>query len=367
MSEHKSLYDNDFLAWSKQQAEALRAAMRDGSNQSLDFGNLAEEIEDLGKSVRRELQSQIRRVVRHLLKLEHSPAREPRRGWAESVVDARAEIEDLLEASPSLRTELDRDVERQTQRGIDLALRDLGRYQEVDAETIAALVRAGIPVMAHCGLRPQSIHTLGGYKVQRDEVELMADAKAAEQAGAFAMVSAISETGKISFAGTSVRRMGGEPILIDLATCSGIGWTIPAAGRRTADDTQPGGHRAMTSRGDDPITRTDHLRFSPTLAERAPGFKEYLPVSNNTSDMLTISPRALSRVCRIEFNCSASFARMATLSVSALLRRKTRPPGIRLGRGECAGGGCLAIRQIGPSLRRCGIGVGHVVPRPIGV
>jgi cell division FtsZ-interacting protein ZapD len=54
-------------------------------------------------------------------------------------VDARAEIDDLLEASPSLRTELDRDVERQTQRGIDLALRDLGRYQEVDAETIAAL------------------------------------------------------------------------------------------------------------------------------------------------------------------------------------------------------------------------------------
>jgi 3-methyl-2-oxobutanoate hydroxymethyltransferase len=56
------------------------------------------------------------------------------------------------------------------------------------AETIAALVRAGIPVMAHCGLRPQSIHTLGGYKVQRDERELMADAKAAEEAGAFAMV-----------------------------------------------------------------------------------------------------------------------------------------------------------------------------------
>ena len=49
------------------------------------------------------------------------------------------------------------------------------------AETIAALVRAGIPVMAHCGLRPQSVHTLGGYKVQRDEAELMADAKAAEQ------------------------------------------------------------------------------------------------------------------------------------------------------------------------------------------
>src|SRR2546421_7254862 len=56
------------------------------------------------------------------------------------------------------------------------------------AETIAALVSAGIPVMAHCGLRPQSIHTLGGYKVQRDEPQLLADAKAAQDAGAFAIV-----------------------------------------------------------------------------------------------------------------------------------------------------------------------------------
>jgi 3-methyl-2-oxobutanoate hydroxymethyltransferase len=56
------------------------------------------------------------------------------------------------------------------------------------ADTIAALVGAGIPVMAHCGLRPQSVHALGGYKVQRDQRELMADAKAAEKAGAFAIV-----------------------------------------------------------------------------------------------------------------------------------------------------------------------------------
>lgn len=56
------------------------------------------------------------------------------------------------------------------------------------ADTIAALVSAGIPVMAHCGLRPQSVHQLGGYRVQRDETGLLADARAAEQAGAFAMV-----------------------------------------------------------------------------------------------------------------------------------------------------------------------------------
>jgi len=54
MTELKSLYDTDFLAWSEQQAEALRAAMRNDSNQRLDLGNLTEEIEDLGKSVRRE-------------------------------------------------------------------------------------------------------------------------------------------------------------------------------------------------------------------------------------------------------------------------------------------------------------------------
>ena len=58
-SEWKSLYDTDLLARSKQQAKALRAATRNGSNQRLDLGNLAEEIEDLAKSVSRELQSQI--------------------------------------------------------------------------------------------------------------------------------------------------------------------------------------------------------------------------------------------------------------------------------------------------------------------
>jgi 3-methyl-2-oxobutanoate hydroxymethyltransferase len=50
------------------------------------------------------------------------------------------------------------------------------------------LVSAGIPVMAHCGLRPQNIHQLGGYRVQRDERQLLADAQAAEISGAFAIV-----------------------------------------------------------------------------------------------------------------------------------------------------------------------------------
>lgn len=56
------------------------------------------------------------------------------------------------------------------------------------AGVIAALVSAGIPVMAHCGLRPQSVHMLGGYKVQRHAERLLADARAAAHAGAFAIV-----------------------------------------------------------------------------------------------------------------------------------------------------------------------------------
>ena len=56
------------------------------------------------------------------------------------------------------------------------------------AEVIAGLVSAGIPVMGHVGLRPQSVHQLGGYAVQRGRDRLLADARAAEEAGAFAIV-----------------------------------------------------------------------------------------------------------------------------------------------------------------------------------
>lgn len=56
------------------------------------------------------------------------------------------------------------------------------------AQVIDALVRAGIPVMAHVGLRPQSVHTMGGFRVQRQEEALIADAQAAEAAGAFGIV-----------------------------------------------------------------------------------------------------------------------------------------------------------------------------------
>ena len=62
---------------------------------------------------------------------------------------------------------------------------------QIMAETIAFLTNRGIPVMAHIGLTPQSVHTLGGYKVQgRGDAgdQLITDAQAVADAGAFAVV-----------------------------------------------------------------------------------------------------------------------------------------------------------------------------------
>lgn len=61
-----------------------------------------------------------------------------------------------------------------------------GGHQQADS--IAALVDAGIPTIAHIGLRPQSVHAIGGYRVQKDSERLMKDALAAQQAGAFCVL-----------------------------------------------------------------------------------------------------------------------------------------------------------------------------------
>jgi 3-methyl-2-oxobutanoate hydroxymethyltransferase len=59
---------------------------------------------------------------------------------------------------------------------------------EDQVDVIRGLVGAGIPVMAHVGLRPQSVHQMGGYRVQRDLARLRIDAQAVQEAGAFAVV-----------------------------------------------------------------------------------------------------------------------------------------------------------------------------------
>ena len=154
MTNLKTLYDADFVAWTEQQAAALRVAAQGstnqgstnqgranqgGTNQALDWENLAEEIESLGRSDRRELRSQIYRIVRHLAKLQFSSATDPRHGWRESIIDGRVQVELLVEDSPSLKPQLDQIVAEQTPRAIDRALADLGGYGEIDRATEQAL------------------------------------------------------------------------------------------------------------------------------------------------------------------------------------------------------------------------------------
>jgi hypothetical protein len=140
MTKVSELYDRDFFLWTQEQAAALRAARK--SNLPLDWDNLAEEVESLGTSQRTELNSQVRRILRHLFKLEASPAADPRAGWRTTVRDARIEIEDLLEGSPSLRREIDAVVKRQSPSAAKLAAYDLEDHGE-PAEAVWVRVEKG--------------------------------------------------------------------------------------------------------------------------------------------------------------------------------------------------------------------------------
>lgn len=133
MGDLKQLYDEDIVAWSEHQAETLRVAGRSGSNLNLDWENLAEEIDDLGKSYRASLKSHIRRIVQHLVKLQYSPAVDPRNGWRRTIMLARFEIEDLLKESPSLRRTVGQVVESVMKSGVELAVADLAEREEVFA------------------------------------------------------------------------------------------------------------------------------------------------------------------------------------------------------------------------------------------
>jgi hypothetical protein len=100
------LYEEDFVRWTEQQSSALREAAGVGTNLPLDWENLAEEIESLGRSQRHEMRSRIAVIIEHLLKLEHSPAVDPRRGWIDAIGRERLSTEDSLEQSPSFNSQL---------------------------------------------------------------------------------------------------------------------------------------------------------------------------------------------------------------------------------------------------------------------
>jgi Domain of unknown function DUF29 len=92
-------YDTDFYAWTQAQAAALRA--KDWA--AVDIEHLAEEVDDLGASIRKGIVSQLERLLVHLLKWRYDPAQDPRRLWRLSILDARHEISKDLATNRTLR------------------------------------------------------------------------------------------------------------------------------------------------------------------------------------------------------------------------------------------------------------------------
>jgi hypothetical protein len=120
------LYDKDVAQWASEQARALR----EHDHTRLDYDNLAEEIESLAKADRRALESHVATVLQHLMKLQASPATDPRRGWQDSVIEARSAIRRLLRDSPSLRGDLPEIVQAETAEARELASRSLSLFGE---------------------------------------------------------------------------------------------------------------------------------------------------------------------------------------------------------------------------------------------
>jgi hypothetical protein len=96
-----ALYDEDFAAWAIEMARLLRARRLD----DIDIEHLAEEIEDLANRDRRELLSRARAILKHLLEWQYQPEKRSR-SWRSTIAAQRAEIDQLLEQSPSLRQAL---------------------------------------------------------------------------------------------------------------------------------------------------------------------------------------------------------------------------------------------------------------------
>ena len=92
------LYLQDYFAWTQQQAQMLRA----GQLSSVDAKNLAEEIEDLGRSEKRALASHMTILLAHLLKWQYQPALRSK-SWQRTITTQRKEVRYELAASPSLK------------------------------------------------------------------------------------------------------------------------------------------------------------------------------------------------------------------------------------------------------------------------
>jgi hypothetical protein len=122
-------YEDDFYAWTRHQAMVLRTMA--AADNRFDRENVAEEIEDLGRSERDAVRNQIRRIIEHLLKLAYSPAQQPRFDWMASIAEARATLGDKL--SPTLQRDAENLLSKLYEDGRDRAELGLRSHGEMQA------------------------------------------------------------------------------------------------------------------------------------------------------------------------------------------------------------------------------------------
>ncbi|WP_088892753.1 DUF29 domain-containing protein [Leptolyngbya ohadii] len=111
------LYDRDFYAWTQQQVDLLIQHQWE----RLDLTNIVEEIESLGKQVRRELGSRLAVLIQHLLKWEYQPSKRTP-SWVSTIRVQRADIKDLLKESPSLQPALAEICHKVYDRAVEMAI-----------------------------------------------------------------------------------------------------------------------------------------------------------------------------------------------------------------------------------------------------
>jgi hypothetical protein len=98
MASNQSLYDRDFYAWANEQAALLRA----GRFQEVDLENVAEEIESVGRSEKRELMSRLEVLLLHLLKWRYQPSHQGK-SWQRTINEQRRRTVRHLNDNPSLQ------------------------------------------------------------------------------------------------------------------------------------------------------------------------------------------------------------------------------------------------------------------------
>ncbi len=120
--EHAAGYDTDFYEWCLETA----ALIRDRKFDEIDWENVAEEIESMGRRDKREVHSRLKVLIMHLLKWQAQPNHKHRPSWRATIDELRSHLELVLKDSPSLRRMLDEDLPAIYPHAVRKATRETG-------------------------------------------------------------------------------------------------------------------------------------------------------------------------------------------------------------------------------------------------